>query len=239
MWPAPLAPESFALRVVTGPECADSRACIPAEHNLLWVTDRFSLSPSRSTIGSITKSEREQGVNPHSSHDSKLTDTEVPTRIPQIDTFRCNSMPSLCRSRSVYLLVVIGAILVTCGCGSDVPQTVKVSGKVTFDGGRPLGPGVVYFLPLEAAKDFPTRPGNADFGADGSFTAYTFDPGDGLMPGKYGVYVECWETAPNMDGKPVKSFLPAKYQSAETSGLELEITADMRSKAYDINVVTK
>jgi hypothetical protein len=59
------------------------------------------------------------------------------------------------------------------------------------------------------------------------------------MPGKYTMHVECWQSPPNMEGKPVKSFVPQKYQSAATSGFTLDITADMRTQEANLNVLTK
>jgi len=133
------------------------------------------------------------------------------------------------------------AILVVslAGCRSKLPQTVPVAGKVTFDGQPPPAEGIVYFLPMEAAPGFSSRPATADFGPDGAFRATTFEPGDGLMPGKYQMHVECWETAPNMDGNPVKSHVPQKYQNAETSGFAVEITTDMRRQEVNLDVVTR
>lgn len=134
---------------------------------------------------------------------------------------------------------VITLVMFVAGCGSDLPQTISLTGKVTFDGAAPPGPGIVYLLPSEAAEGFPLRPATGDFGADGTYTVTTFKPGDGLMPGKYKVYIECWETPPNMDGKPVKSFVPTKYQNAETSGFEIDVTPDAASQTKDFDVVTK
>lgn len=122
------------------------------------------------------------------------------------------------------------------GCGSGMPQTVPVSGRVTFDGQAPPGPGAVYFLPQEAAEGFPIRPATGDFDKDGYYKVKTFDPGDGLMPGKYTMHVECWKSPPNMEGKPVISFVPSKYQSAESSGFEVEITTDMESKEVNLDL---
>ncbi|HZN36316.1 MAG TPA: hypothetical protein VFB80_20950, partial [Pirellulaceae bacterium] len=110
---------------------------------------------------------------------------------------------------------------------------------VTFDGQAPPGPGSIYFLPQEAAEGFPSRPATGDFDKDGNYKVKTFDPGDGLMPGKYTMHVECWQTPPNMEGKPVKSFVPAKYQSAASSGFSVEITTDMRSKEVNLDIATK
>jgi hypothetical protein len=67
------------------------------------------------------------------------------------------------------------------------------------------------------------RPGIGDFAADGAYEAKTFAPGDGLLPGRYKLRVECWKTPPNMEGKPAVSYLPAKYQNPQQSGLELNV----------------
>lgn len=135
--------------------------------------------------------------------------------------------------------IFLAAFVCLAGCGGDMPKTVGVTGSVTFDGQKPPGPGIVYFLPQSAAEGFPLRPGTADFDATGAYKTTTFEPGDGLMPGKYKIYIECWETAPNMEGKPVKSFVPKKFQSGETSGFELDVTVKDRSLEKNFDVVTK
>ena len=56
----------------------------------------------------------------------------------------------------------------------------------------------------------------------------TFVDNDGLMPGTYRARIDCWETPPNLEGKPVKSFLPEKFQNAESSGWEIKV--EPRSK---------
>lgn len=141
--------------------------------------------------------------------------------------------------RSIVVFTLPMMLAVVLGCGSDLPQTVKVTGQVKFDGQSPPGAGIVYFLPTEAAEGFPLRPATGDFGSDGKYSAATFEPNDGVMPGKYKVYIECWETAPNMEGKPVKSFVPKKYQTADTSGLEMEVTRESRAQVFDIDIATK
>ncbi len=139
------------------------------------------------------------------------------------------------------LLQLLPALILTTafGCGSDVPQTVPVTGRVTFDGHAPPGAGTVYFVPQEAAAGFPMRPGTGDFDQEGYFTTKTFDPGDGLMPGKYTMLIECWQVPPNMEGKPSKTFVPAKYQSAQTSGFKLDITPDMGPQEITLDVTTQ
>lgn len=136
------------------------------------------------------------------------------------------------------LLIAAGAMLLT-SCGSGLPQTIPVSGRVTFDGQAPPAAGSLLFLPVEAADGFPLRPASGAFGTDGQFKAKTFEPGDGLMPGKYSLSVECWDTPPNMSGNPGKSHVPRKFQSPATSGLTVEITTKMRRHEVNVDVVTK
>jgi hypothetical protein len=70
------------------------------------------------------------------------------------------------------LTIAIGFSALT-GCGSGLPQTVPVSGRVTFDGQPPPGPGTIYFLPQEAAAGFPSRPATGDFDSTGAYRAKT------------------------------------------------------------------
>lgn len=140
-----------------------------------------------------------------------------------------------------YLLVCLlaGMLSSLAGCGNGMPQTVKITGMVTFDGKAPPGPGIVYFLPKESAEGFPLRPATGEFGANGFYRTTTFEQNDGVMPGKYKMYIECWEQEPNMEGKPVKSHVPKKYQSAETSGYELDISKETKAKEVNLDLATK
>ena len=136
-------------------------------------------------------------------------------------------------------LLILLTVMHLSACGSNLPKTIRVSGRVTFDGQPPPGPGSVYFLPIEAAEGFPSRPASGAFGTDGGFKAKTFEPGDGLMPGKYLLAIECWDTPPSMQGNPGKSHVPKKYQSPQTSGFKLDITRDMGPQEINLDVVTK
>lgn len=135
--------------------------------------------------------------------------------------------------------LLLATFILVAGCSDGLPKTIHVTGNVKFDGGPPPGPGIVYFLPVEAAEGFPLRPATGDFGADGKYDVMTFKPGDGVMPGKYKIYIECWETPPNMDGKPVKSFVPQMYQNVDTSGFTMDITSDSAAQTADFDVLTK
>ncbi len=145
------------------------------------------------------------------------------------------------RSQSTIARVARAALtlLVLAGCSGNLPKTIKVSGRVTFDGQSPPAPGKVYFLPIEPAEGFPSRPAKGDYDKDGYFRATTFEPGDGLMPAKYLISIESWDTPPNMSGNPGKSFVPKKYQSPQTSEFKLDITTKTKPQDIKLDVVTK
>lgn len=101
---------------------------------------------------------------------------------------------------------------------------VPISGTVTFKGEPPGKPGVLRFVPVNAAKDSPQLPATAKFDASGQITgACTFEEGDGVTPGVYQVCAACWETEPCPANLNPKSILPENYQSPETSGWEVVI----------------
>jgi len=140
---------------------------------------------------------------------------------------------------SLRLLLLLPAAMAIVSCGPNLPKTIRVSGQVTFDGQPPPASGSVLFLPIEAGEGFPSRPASGAFGTDGGFKVKTFEPGDGLMPGKYLLAIECWDTPPSMQGNPGKSHVPKKYQSPQTSGFKLDITRDMGPQEINLDVVTK
>lgn len=132
---------------------------------------------------------------------------------------------------------LLGLFALLAGCGPSGPKTIPVSGKVTLDGEKVPGPGYIYFT-TEGGEGL-SRPGTAEFGADGSYRAKTFTPGDGLLPGKYLIRVDCYKTPPNMEGKPVVSFIPSRYQNASQSKLELTVKPNDRSVTFDIDLKSK
>jgi hypothetical protein len=126
--------------------------------------------------------------------------------------------------RRLILLVGIAATVLG-GCGRSGPEIVTVKGTITYGGGAWPHGGVLYFTPIQPAPGVPKLSGYAEFDAEGNFRAVSSSFA-GLVPGRYGVAVECWRVAPTML-KPHPdanaSYVPAKYQSPVTSGLELEI----------------
>jgi hypothetical protein len=126
------------------------------------------------------------------------------------------------RASVLALVVVLGLM----GCGSSGPQTVPTQGVVTLAGGAWPGPGTIQFTPVGPAPGFPLRPGSGDFKADGAFKVTSFAPGDGLVPGKYEVSVECWKSQPQMGPNgliPGESAVPPKFREGKTSGWVVEV----------------
>jgi hypothetical protein len=131
---------------------------------------------------------------------------------------------------SVLISVLLSA------CGPQRPETVPVSGVVTFEGRQVPGEGRLFFTPVESAPGFPGRPGIAPFDEEGNFTTKTYVTGDGLMPGRYLIGAECWKVPPTMDGPPAESYLPPKYQSPQTSGWEVSIEPGAKPQVIELDI---
>ena len=122
------------------------------------------------------------------------------------------------------------------GCGVDRPETIPVSGRITFDGSAPPAAGILYFTTDVPAEGFPRRPTLAKFDEQGGFRVTTWDRGDGLMPGHYKITVECWETPPELGISGGKSYVPTKYQDPRSTDLRVEIMRDDGSRTLDLNI---
>jgi hypothetical protein len=128
------------------------------------------------------------------------------------------------------------------GCSRVRPgiEIVKVEGRVSY-GGQPMpAGGRLLFLPMAAGDDRgstrPNRPASATFAADGRFQATSWEPGDGLVPGRYAVVVECWQTPPTMGGPPAVSHVPEAYQSPATTPLKLEVPGGGKPVRADLEI---
>ncbi len=140
--------------------------------------------------------------------------------------------------KTMPLSVALLICCVVCGCSGRGVQQVPVRGTVTLDGGPMPGPGTIYFTPVSAGEGAPLRPSSAAFDADGRYVAGAFGEGGGLIPGTYKVAVHCWKVLPNMEGVPGETFIPARYQSAGSSGLEFTVAAG-GSMTQDFKLTSK
>lgn len=136
----------------------------------------------------------------------------------------------------VSFQVVVAATLVclVSGCGgADRMSLVEVTGTITLDG-KALEGAQVVLQPVAVADPKFKRPTRAVTDAQGKFSPQTYGDDKGMPQGKYKVGVSKREVvgklpdnfnAENADATPVKFRLvvPKPYESAESSGLEIEI----------------
>ncbi len=132
-------------------------------------------------------------------------------------------------------MVCLGVLLAASGgCSDGRVPTVPVSGKVTFDGGPCPGQGHISFAPIEATAGLPRRPGSATFSADGQYVVTSFQPDDGLVPGRYRVLISCFDGTPDstkLDGFREASFISDRYQPEE---LTVEVSSGSIVKDFDV-----
>ena len=124
---------------------------------------------------------------------------------------RAQQPPKCIEQGWLSVLIAASFSLVAAGCGNNLPQTVPVRGQITFAGGPCPKQGVINFSPIEPAPGMPRRPGSGHFGTDGKFVATSFSRGEGLVPGRYSVRIDCWKRPPQGDGKPPLSYVAAAY----------------------------
>jgi hypothetical protein len=140
------------------------------------------------------------------------------------------------RSRTLMPFVMCVSTLVGCGAG-DRPATVAVSGRVTLGKGNWPTRGTLFFLPMQPAAGHPRRPATAEFDVDGSFeSATSWSKGDGVVPGRYRIYVECWKVRPTRAGPPPESYAATKYQSGATSDIEVDVSADLADQQFEWDI---
>ena len=147
-------------------------------------------------------------------------------------------------SQRSYLLPLLALLALTTAVyfvarscrSSNRPRTVKITGRVTVNQQLPPGRGTIYFSPLESAPGFPKRPALAEFDEQGQYSVTTFEPGDGLLPGRYALVIHCWKVQPTVGGPPPVSFLHARYQTQSTSGFELVVDGANWSQKFDIDL---
>lgn len=122
--------------------------------------------------------------------------------------------------KHIVLSLLGPACFVLCGCGEPGTPTIQVKGLITIDGKAPPTSGKIYFAPIEAAEGLPKRAASGEFDAEGKFILTTFKPGDGVIPGKYRVNVDCWREPPTLKTKWSANYIPPDFNQ------EIEIKVD-------------
>jgi hypothetical protein len=136
--------------------------------------------------------------------------------------------------RLLFALLACGWAVLPAGCGSK-SGTPAVTGKVTV-AGKPLTTGSVSFRPDKAkGNTSPHEPGG-DIDAQGNYKLYTAGK-EGAPPGWYKVVVVATEPLdPKNPYAPPRSFLHSRYNSAETSGLAVQVVDNPAPGAYDLKL---
>lgn len=149
--------------------------------------------------------------------------------------------PVVRRLVSAAVCLLAGLPLAGCKPGANRPRTVPVKGEVTLKGAPVAGAAVSF-----QAKDG-SRSSIGITDASGRYELTTFERGDGAVPGDYRVAITKFTQAvvesKTADGKydppagPIpepKNELPAKYATAEKSGLESTVTDRPNTANFDL-----
>jgi hypothetical protein len=139
--------------------------------------------------------------------------------------------------RSVALLGILACL----GCGGR--RMYPVEGQVVWADGTPakeLAGGMVQFdLITDNAKESVSPQGI--IGEDGRFRLGTAKPGDGAPPGKYRVLVMplIWTEGMLGDKPPPPPVLDPRFQSFDTSGLEVVVEAKSNDVPIKVERIRK
>lgn len=112
------------------------------------------------------------------------------------------------------------------GCGDankDLPPTVPVTGKVTYQG-QPISNGLVTFIPSNGSK-----PASGQTDKNGEFTLSTFGREDGAVFGKHKVTIKAYKEGQDVSLVPADKLsyaVPKKYVEEATTSLEVEVKKD-------------
>ena len=119
-------------------------------------------------------------------------------------------------------------VLAVClsGCGPEVPDTYKVSGKVTI-GGQPASNVYVVFFPEEGRQGVGTTDENGDY------KLTTFNEGDGALPGEHTVTIskrDNPEGTGNAGGAPI----PPEFAMRQTSTLKKTVEKSSNTINFEL-----
>jgi len=144
---------------------------------------------------------------------------------------------------AVGVAMAAACALTWTGCGPKRPETVPVSGRVTYHG-KPVAGAHVMFQPEQG------RPAVATTGPDGSYRLTTFVAGDGALLGRHRVTIQAtrvtgiaqpksFEEEMRSVGKSTGTralewLVPQKYSSLETTPLTAEVKPGENAINFDL-----
>jgi hypothetical protein len=140
-------------------------------------------------------------------------------------------------------LTAVCSLVLLAGCGSRLPATAPVHGKITL-GGKAVASGKITFHPAAGRSALGT------IASDGTYTLSTFSPGDGALLGKNRVTIEATKiTGPSapksldeeqhkgVDGASlpqVEWLVPQVYSRPEKSPLEADVQPGDNTLNFDL-----
>ena len=129
----------------------------------------------------------------------------------------------------ILILAIAVVSLPLAGCGGRT--TYQVSGRVQYKDGSPITGGVrtIHLEPAENTTAEIRKMATGEIAADGSFTMYTRQPGDGVIPGVYLVIF-------NVMDKPMggKLLIPEKYKSPADTPFDIVVDGDKTDLLYEL-----
>ncbi|MCL2006253.1 MAG: hypothetical protein FWG73_08850 [Planctomycetaceae bacterium] len=130
--------------------------------------------------------------------------------------------------RLITFCLILGIAMLS-GCS----DAVQLRGTVTFEDGSPVGIGTVCF-------DSGSSIARGDLQSDGTYRLSTVNPGDGIPPGTYTVYLintERGESVPRGDGNfadVIVQTVDPKFTTRASS--EITVTVDKSTRTFDFEV---
>jgi hypothetical protein len=149
-------------------------------------------------------------------------------RRPDTDISREPTMNLPTNSRPTWMVVFPLALVAgTIGCSDKLPRTVRVEGRITYQG-KPVTQGSVTFMPTAMAPGSSAQPATGSVDPDGNYSLRSYREKDGILPGKYSVSVAAYRSyrLPMKPGEKLDYSIPEKYTSPQTSGLSADVPAD-------------
>jgi hypothetical protein len=132
-------------------------------------------------------------------------------------------------AKLTLVVLSLGALLVTAGCGSSGPELATVSGTVKMDG-APLADASVQFVPVSGRPSYGSTDANGYYELE--FTAAK----SGAVPGEHTVRVSTHRRAdPDSGAKGQPERIPTKYNSKS----EIKKTVNPGKNTIDIEVSEK
>lgn len=134
-----------------------------------------------------------------------------------------------------WSLLAVALLLVGCRGGEAPPDTVRVTGRVAYQG-RPLSTGTISFQPAGETRGPANRPATGTLDGEGRYELSSFRSGDGAVPGEYRVVIVSLAEAPSIDDPDSAEVwaIPERYGNGATSGLTASVPAD-GSGAVELN----